>query len=226
MKFSSPNRWLHVAMLCCVMVEVAELEIFTSGAAHHIWDALIVGLFTTVSARIAAKPRYAFLVLFLGGTAWTIDLFGLRWPPADLESLFWFLFHTVPALMLLRRIFTVERITLVEVVDAVCLYLLVGLAFACLYGAVQWHHPGALTHASVAAGERLPYSLVVYYSFTSQLTMGYGDILPAHKLTRTISIAQGLFGVMYVAILISWFVSLHSAAYFSRRGADHRPLRG
>ena len=103
MKFSSPNRWLHVAMLCCVMVEVAELEIFTSGAAHHIWDALIVGLFTTVSARIAAKPRYAFLVLFLGGTAWTIDLFGLRWPPADLESLFWFLFHTVPALMLLRR---------------------------------------------------------------------------------------------------------------------------
>lgn len=80
-----------------------------------------------------------------------------------------------------------------------------------------WHHPGALTHASVPAGERPPYGLVLYYSFISQLTVGYGDMAPAHRLTRAVSILQALFGVMYIAILISWFVSLLAASHLNRK---------
>lgn len=125
--------------------------------------------------------------------------------------------HIALSIVFARSIFTVEQVSSVEIIYAVVLYIVVGLAFANLCSIILWHFPGALTHASVPAGESPPYGLVLYYSFISQLTVGYGDMAPAHRLTRAVSIFQALFGVMYIAILISWFVSLLAASHLNRR---------
>lgn len=58
-------------------------------------------------------------------------------------------------------------------------------------------------------GEGATCALVLCYSFTTQITVGYGDMAPAHPVTRTVSVVQAVFGVMYIAILISRFVSIH-----------------
>jgi hypothetical protein len=204
-------------LFACVLIEVLELELFAEGFLHHAWDGFVVLVYAYAAGQISRKPSIMAGAFFLGGVPWTMDLLGLQWTAADVEALFWALTHVVLALVLAWWIFTVERISPVEIVDAVSLYIIVGLAFANLYGMVLWYYPGALAHAAVLPGDRPSYGLVLYYSFITQLTVGYGDMAPTHRLTRTISILQALFGIMYVAILISWFVALHSADHFNRR---------
>ncbi|MCD8534917.1 MAG: potassium channel family protein [Verrucomicrobia bacterium] len=211
------NRWMHFLLFVCVLVEVLELELLDSGPLHHLWDAIILMTYAYAASRISGRSGMLVVMLFLCGVPWTMDLLNVHWDGADIESVFWGMSHTALSFVLARSIFTVGKVSSVEIMDAVALYIIVGLAFANLYSIILWHHPGALTHASVPAGERPPYGLVLYYSFISQLTVGYGDMAPAHRLTRAVSILQALFGVMYIAILISWFVSLLAASHLNRK---------
>jgi voltage-gated potassium channel Kch len=52
-------------------------------------------------------------------------------------------------------------------------------------------------------------SLVVYYSFVTMTTLGYGDILPVTRLTRTLAIALAVLGQLYLVVLIARLVALH-----------------
>jgi len=216
MRAVRPRRWVHYTLLGCLLVEILELELVADGFPHHAWDAVVVVVYACAAGGISKRGGVAAVMLFLGGTPWTVDLLGVQWEGADIESFLWALTHATLAVILAHRVFWVEEVSAVEIVDAVSLYIVVAIAFANLYSMILWHHPGALAHVSVPAGERPSYDLVLYYSFVSQLTVGYGDIAPAHPVTRTMSIVQALFGVMYIAILISWFVSLLSASHLNR----------
>lgn len=61
-----------------------------------------------------------------------------------------------------------------------------------------------------------------YFSTVTQLTVGYGDLLPLGTL-RMVSAIQGILGVVYVVLMLSRFVSLmpriESVQPSERRGA-------
>jgi len=43
----------------------------------------------------------------------------------------------------------------------------------------------------------------LYFSMTTQATIGYGDIIPTSVSEKTCSIVQGVFGYFYLAFLAS-----------------------
>jgi hypothetical protein len=49
---------------------------------------------------------------------------------------------------------------------------------------------------------------LLYFSFTSLTTMGYGDITPVHPLARSLANLEALIGQLYPAILIARLVSM------------------
>jgi len=49
---------------------------------------------------------------------------------------------------------------------------------------------------------------LVYYSFVTLTTIGYGDIVPAHPVARSLAMAEGLVGQLYPAILIARLVAM------------------
>jgi hypothetical protein len=66
-------------------------------------------------------------------------------------------------------------------------------------------HPGAFAGALNAAdggGE------LIYFSFVTLTTMGYGDITPIHPIARSLAITEALTGQLYIAILLARLVSL------------------
>lgn len=98
------------------------------------------------------------------------------------------------------------------VTGAVCVYVLIGLLFVFLYGAI------AVIGSSdfFAQGTDGTRSLRLYFSFVTLSTLGYGDYTPAHELGRTLAIVEALFGQLYLVTVIAVLVS-------RMRGRDPKP---
>jgi len=50
---------------------------------------------------------------------------------------------------------------------------------------------------------------LLYYSYVTLSTLGYGDITPVTPIARTLSFLEALFGQFYIAILVASFVGMH-----------------
>jgi hypothetical protein len=40
-------------------------------------------------------------------------------------------------------------------------------------------------------------------------TLGYGDLVPAHPITRALATYQAIFGQMFIAVVVSRLVAMH-----------------
>ncbi len=54
---------------------------------------------------------------------------------------------------------------------------------------------------------------MIYFSFVTLATLGYGDILPDSNLTRSVAILEAIIGQFYVAVIVAVLVS----AFVSQR---------
>ena len=84
---------------------------------------------------------------------------------------------------------------------AVSIYLLLAVMWALLHGVLQYFYPGA--YAFGGTPKTLGMDELLYFSFTSLATVGFGDITPALIQSRFLTIMEAVAGVMYVAILIA-----------------------
>jgi Ion channel len=128
-----------------------------------------------------------------------------------------FTFLTLAALVLFQ-VLRQGSITLYRVQGAVAAYLLLGLAWAGAYELVVQISPGAFRPPEEV---RDPMALL-YYSFVTLTTMGYGDITPVLPAARSLAISEALVGQLFPAVLIARLVSMELADRSLRPGGDRR----
>ena len=123
-------------------------------------------------------------------------------------------FYATIACILTVRILKKHLATVQSIFGAVCVYLLLGLSWAQLYWATERMDGESLsfTHRVTAEGSAddrtiAPYSQVVYFSFVTMSTLGYGDIVPETPLAQTLTWMQSVLGQFYLAVLVAWIVS-------------------
>ena len=108
---------------------------------------------------------------------------------------------------------TKRVVTIDTVFGAISAYLLFGLAWALSYWAIHAVAPDAFTTPNgveLTGGAVRPpedFSQFIYYSFVTMTTLGYGDMTPLGRISRTLSWIQSVTGQFYVAVLIAWLVS-------------------
>lgn len=125
----------------------------------------------------------------------------------SLQASAWLLIALVIIWIVGRAVFSPGRITYHRIVGAILLYLTIGLVFVALYTLVGAHRPGAFTGINVSARVSLPSDLV-YFSFTTLTTLGYGDIMPVHPMARSLTNIEAIIGQVYPATLLARLVSL------------------
>ena len=104
---------------------------------------------------------------------------------------------------------TVQRNTLY---GAACAYLLLGLSFTALYVVLEHVHPPALVAAVAGHGRTdLAWVDVVFFSFMTLTTVGYGDITPVSPEARLIALFEAVTGVFFLAFLVARLVALYRA---------------
>jgi hypothetical protein len=59
-----------------------------------------------------------------------------------------------------------------------------------------------------------------YYSFVTLTTVGYGDIQALTRPARTLSILEAIIGQLYLVIMISRLVGLHSSQFSIQKNTN------
>jgi hypothetical protein len=101
----------------------------------------------------------------------------------------------------LRSMRARNKVTIEAVLGVLCLYILIGLFFAQLYGAID-----RVSGSFFANNLNATQSECVYFSFTTLATIGYGDITTAGNLGHTLAVTEGLIGQIYLVTIVSLFV--------------------
>lgn len=95
-----------------------------------------------------------------------------------------------------------------SVFGAICIYILLGLFFSVVYGAI-----GALGSGSFFAnGEVATSNDFLYFSFVTMTTTGYGDFTAATSLGRTLAVTEALLGQLYIVTVLALIVTRFSGA--------------
>ncbi|HEX6655844.1 MAG TPA: potassium channel family protein [Candidatus Limnocylindria bacterium] len=196
--------WLNERLVGLAIWELLFTLVMLSGIAR-----LSVRRGQAVVAALLALPAMACLWL-----RQIVPAVGLT--QAGLGLLILFLLYTAATVLL--AVFREETVTMDTLSGAFCVYLLMGLAWGSLDSLLYLQAPGSFRmpegwtpmHQSGIVVD-VPFNIMVYYSFTTLTTVGYGDVLPLAAASRTAAILEAVLGHFYLAVLVARLVGLHIA---------------
>lgn len=122
------------------------------------------------------------------------------------------------ALSVLTHVFGHERVTGDTIAGAICVFLLMGIIWMLGYQAVYYFDHRAFNN--IAAGSFSPSVTMdlVYYSFSTLTTLGYGDITPISRPARMFAVTEAIVGQIYLTVLVARLVGLYAPVRASRAG--------
>jgi hypothetical protein len=92
-------------------------------------------------------------------------------------------------------------VTIHSMFGVLCLYLLIGLIFAVAYATVQ-----DVSDTQFFTIENAGRDDFLYFSYATLTTVGYGDLVAATNLGRSLAIAEALLGQIYLVTVVALIV--------------------
>ncbi len=126
---------------------------------------------------------------------------------AGVDILFATLTLVAFCILIVKHFLLGKTIARYRIAAAVAVYLILGLLWARFYEIVYLINPAAFSFSE----HENPFSLI-YFSFVTLMTIGYGDIVPVSIAAMSLAILEGVVGQLYIVILISTLVSEFSAS--------------
>jgi Ion channel len=96
-----------------------------------------------------------------------------------------------------------------HIYGAICAYVLIAMCFATIYTIQVLAIPSAFNGVQTLGPNARTFEEMLYFSFTTLSTVGYGDITPVHRSARAVCSVEMLTGTFYVAILIARLAGLY-----------------
>ena len=172
---------------------------------------LLIGGLLVVSQSIVPAVGVVVALLLLSGALVVRDASGSFTLHLCFEATGWLLIGLVIIWVVARAVFGPGKITYHRVIGAILLYLTIGVVFMALYTLVGALAPGSFSGLKVHDRVSLPPDLV-YFSFTTLTTVGFGDIVPIHPFARSLSNLEAILGQLYPATLLARMVSLEAGS--------------
>jgi hypothetical protein len=115
-----------------------------------------------------------------------------------------FLLYVYIIRLMLIQIFFAKVITLNTIGFALCTYILIGTIWVLFYTPVVALDPNAFSVPLLDDGDAV--HTLVYFSYVTLTTLGYGDISPVSNLARNLAVLEAITGTLFLAVLISRLV--------------------
>nr|WP_077264414.1 ion channel [Klebsiella variicola] len=162
--------------------------------------ALMRSQYITIVLTLSALNFLFYLLTIVTDTSPYLPFFFLHNIPV-------ILLYIITSMIMFRHIVRGGPVTNEILYGLGSLYLQTGLVFAFIYDFIERFHPGSiLTPVGLVSFDSL-----VYFSIATLTTLGYGDIQPVTPVTRLIVCTESIFGVLFIAIIVSRIISaLHT----------------
>jgi hypothetical protein len=98
-----------------------------------------------------------------------------------------------------RQIIITKEVDFGMVAAVLCGFIILGLVGGSFFAIIEVIHPGSFNNLSEGTGA---FSDLIYYSFITIITIGYGDITPASDIAQKMSLFFGLIGYFYGIVVI------------------------
>jgi hypothetical protein len=186
---------------------------------------LFIALLTAAVVSIGKHPVHMALAALVGVAfvaLWGVEMFAASERLEIVRDLMGVVFfsHTVGAMLVF--IITTRRVTFNTICASLCVYLLLGLVWALAYSVVDLLNPNAFTF-TLAANESPSFRVgkgdtgVLYFSFTTLTTLGYGDIVPTSPISRVLATTEAITGQLFLAVLVARLVGLQISESIEQR---------
>src|SRR5262249_192723 len=102
------------------------------------------------------------------------------------------------------------------VTGAVCLFLVIGLAWTFLYYSIYLLSPGSIfispqTATLTASGTEAKFTQILYFSFAALTTIGSSGEEALTPMVRQLAVVESAMGQLYLAVLISRLVGFSTS---------------
>ena len=106
--------------------------------------------------------------------------------------------------VMIYQIVNSKFITARVIIETICGYLLLGIILFFLNSIVLWHNPQAISFGKNP--NLIVISDLIYYSYITITTIGYGEIIPISPAARSLSILFGVISQLYLALIIAFIL--------------------
>ncbi len=122
-----------------------------------------------------------------------------------LSFLSYIAFFSICISIFLKKIFYADTVSLDSIRGGLSVYFLMGIFWAFVYQLVLLFDPGAISFVNpdYTTGD------VIYFSFTTLTTLGYGDNLPLSRYAQNLTILESTLGQLFLAVLVARLVGMH-----------------
>lgn len=208
-RLSEPVLTALTIVLLCLMFLVAPLHaagILESQAYGLVLELALIGGVLILSGSSAAVAMMLAAVGLAVGAA-VLRLHHRSVLDMYLDAASWLIIAVTLTVVVAHAVFGPGRVTYHRVIGAVLVYLTMGLTFVALFTFVALRAPDAFLGLAIADSPALVSDLI-YFSFVTLTTTGYGHVVPVHPVARALANVEAIIGQLYPATLLARLVTL------------------
>lgn len=124
-----------------------------------------------------------------------------------ISNLIFLFFMAISIVLIIQEIFLAHNVTGDTIKGGVCIYLLLGFFWYNIYEIIYLLNSNSFK-GIVSSNSQAD---LLYFSYTTLTTVGYGDITPVVNIARIFANLESIAGIMYPAIYISRLVGIYSS---------------
>ena len=166
---------------------------------------LLIAVFVVSGSEFAVASILSAITLIVVAT-----VLRLRQPSLSeifLDATAWLMSGLMLSVVVTRAVFAPGRINLHRIIGAVLLYLNIGRIFVALFCYVALLEPDALVGLQPLKDNYAAAGDLIYFSFITLTSVGYGDIVLLHPFARGLANVEAIIGQLYPATLLARLVT-------------------
>ena len=209
-RYGDPLLTALTLLLAILLFVIGPLQA-TGIVTAHLFG-LVFGIVLIAATFIVSGSAVALAAVLLAvALIVTATILRLRHPSlvdVYLDATAWLIAGVTLAIVVARAVFGPGKVNFHRVIGAILLYLVIGLIFVALFCFVALLAPNAFAGFPPLEDNLSVAGNLIYFSFVTLTSVGYGDIVPVHPLARSLANIEAIIGQLYPATLLARLVTL------------------
>ena len=174
--------------------------------------ALGINLISKRKTRVLISFMFIVTLFTSGFQMFDIDISNV----SILRFLFYFLFYVVITFEIIKQVWRINEVGKDLIMGVISGYICLGLVGYFIFMAIEISHPGSFQSTLFTESFSINQKSdgLLYYSYITLLTIGYGEIVPITTAAQKAAVFLGLLGQFYLVILTAVTVGKYINYYY------------